>query len=74
MDYPVSHAGVFAKAYIVGEGDIAFEFTVKAQVGESFVECGFRLFGIEYLAGYFIFNCVANPFACGEYVANKYLF
>lgn len=55
-DDPMSRAGAFAEAYVVGKGDVALEFAIMAYVGHLFISCHLRLTGLEYLAGYLAFN------------------
>lgn len=55
-DDSMASAGAFAKANVVGQGDVALEFAIKTYVGHLFISCHLRLTGLQYLAGYLAFN------------------
>ena len=52
----MASAGTFAEANVVGKGDVALEFAIKAYIWHLFISCHLRLTGLEYLAGYLAFN------------------
>lgn len=67
------HAGAFAKAYVAGEGYVAFEFSVETHVRNALETSDPRLVDMDHLTLDFALNGNAQSLTSREHIANEYL-